>query len=405
MTHQGSYQVGSFASNTAAEIRRLNAQVDLFWPMESEVLFRHGLRDGMRVLDCGCGPGRLLELLKRRLTALQCVGVELDPLLVEAAQMHLAECGLADCTIHQGAAEQTGLPPETFDFVILRLVLEHVPDPVAALRSLGTLLKPGGRLAVISNDFDFHLRTSPPVGELDATYAAYCASRRKDGGDPCIGRRVPHLLVEAGLKLVACEIELAHNAVVGDGPFLRAEGAGIPAQLVRSGFLDEKVLDDMTRSWRAMLSAPGHGIARPLWIAIGERHDGRTADTDSRAQGEAGSALAQSVEASADQATEQPALGTLERILVLVAGVLERAAVAPDDSLAALGIDSISAMLLQERIKGLTGVEIPIARFFADEPVRTLVDHLDQPSASDEPKRTAPAGDADGATRWEEGEL
>lgn len=90
----------------------------------------------MDVLDCGCGPGRLIELLKERMPELRCTGLEMDPLLVEAASLHMAERGLKGCRVVQGTAEQPGLEVASFDFIILRLVLEHVLDPLLALRSL-----------------------------------------------------------------------------------------------------------------------------------------------------------------------------------------------------------------------------------------------------------------------------
>ena len=271
---EGSYHVSSFSANTQAEIRRLDAQVDLFWPSERELIVRYGLRDGMDYLDCGCGPGRLIELLKDRFPALQCTGLEMDPILVEAAMMKLRNRGFSDCRVIEGTVERPNLPEQSFDFITMRLVLEHVPDPVAALQSLRRLLRPGGCLFIISNDFENHTRTWPPVPELDQLYEAYCTSRRRDHGDPCIGRRVPRLLAAAGLSVVAQEIEVAHNAIVGDDAFLKAEGVGIPAQLVSSGFLEQSVFEKMIRSWKAMLAHPDHCITRQLCVAVGELRSG-----------------------------------------------------------------------------------------------------------------------------------
>jgi ubiquinone/menaquinone biosynthesis C-methylase UbiE len=406
MTHQGSYNVGSFASDTQAEIRRLNAQVDLFWPAEGELLIRHGLRDGMRVLDCGCGPGRLLELLKRRLPKTRCVGVEIDPLLVETAQKHLAACELADCTVQQGAAEDPSLPPESFDFIVTRLVLEHVPDPSLALRGLRSLLKPGGKIAVISNDFDFHLRTFPPVSELDDMYSAYCTSRRNDHGDPCIGRRMPHLLIESGFRLLACEIEVAHNAMIGDTPFLKSEGGGIPAQLVDSGFLKDTMLDAMTRSWRQMLVAPVHSIARPLWVAIGERRDEVQPSSGTSARGEtAGRAVPAIPEAAEGLGeTSQP---LLDRIVKTVAKVIGRAPINSTQSMSMLGVDSLSAILIQERIKVATGVEIPIVYLLGDTPLTRLAVMVEERKAGVVAQKEAEPSShqASTSTVLEEGEI
>ena len=250
MTLRGSYNASDFAATLQSEVRRLDAQVDLFWKTERELLLRNGLRDGMHLLDCGCGPGRLLERLKAEMPALKCTGLESDPALVELARKKLEARG---CRIVLGSADTPGLDAESFDFIAVRLVLEHVPDPAEALRSLRTLLKPRGRICIISNDFEYHLRTWPPVPQLDTLYEAYCASRRKDGGDPCIARRLPLLLKQTGFEVVGFEMEASHNQMLGDGAFFKAEGVGIPAQLVKSGFLDQAVFEEMTRSWKAMV--------------------------------------------------------------------------------------------------------------------------------------------------------
>lgn len=269
-TEAGSYHVSSFSANMQAEIRRLDAQVDLFWRTEHELIARYGLEEAMDYLDCGCGPGRLIERLKDSYPGLKCTGLEMDPILVEAANMKLRDRGFADCRIVQGTAEQSALPERSFDFITMRLVLEHVPDPVLALRQLRKLLKPGGRLFIISNDFENHTRTWPPVTELDALYEAYRASRRKDHGDPCIGRRVPRLLASAGFAVIAQEVEVAHNVIAGDDAFFRAEGVGIPAQLVKDGFLEQSVFESMIQSWKEMLADPDHCITRQLCVAVGE---------------------------------------------------------------------------------------------------------------------------------------
>ena len=98
-SEEGSYHVASFSANTQAEIRRLDAQVDLFWPTESELIFRYGLKDGMDYLDCGTGPGRLLERLKDHFPSLKCTGLEMDPILVEAANLKVKNRGFADCQV------------------------------------------------------------------------------------------------------------------------------------------------------------------------------------------------------------------------------------------------------------------------------------------------------------------
>lgn len=372
--NQGSYHVSSFSANMQAEIRRLDAQVDLFWRTEKELLLKHGLRPDMDYLDCGCGPGRLIELVKTTFPSARCGGVEMDPILVEAANAKMQERGLTDCRVVQGTAENPGLPEASYDFITMRLVLEHIPDPVASLQSLRRLLRPGGRLFIISNDFEYHTRTWPPVPELDQLYDAYCASRRKDGGDPCIGRRVPRLLKLAGFGVVAQEIELAHNAILGDEPFLKAEGVGIPAQLVSSGFLAQSVFESMIRSWKTMLAHPDHAIMRQLFIAVGERttvEPGAAESTAATGHSEAGQhEPARSAEFRA------PASEIEEKVAQLWCRAMRVERVSVDANFFDLGGDSLMLEEVHSALRDELGYDIQIATLFQYPTVEGLAEHL-----------------------------
>jgi ubiquinone/menaquinone biosynthesis C-methylase UbiE/acyl carrier protein len=412
MTQHGSYNVSSFATSMEAEIRRLDAQVDLFWTMEYPLLQRYGLQDGMDVLDCGCGPGRLIELLKGQMPGLRCTGLEMDPLLVEAASLLMTERNLDACRIIQGTAEQPGLKEASFDFIILRLVLEHIPDPVQALRNLNRFLRPGGRLVAIDNDFEYHLRTWPPVPELDRLYDAYCASRRHDGGDPCIGRRLPLYLVQADMEILGYEMEVAHNAVLGDNPFLRAEGAGIPAQLVHSGFLDAAILENMTRSWRAMLSEPGHSIMRPLFIGVGQKavkplFSETSLNKEVIAQPTKPSTASQENIGSDSGETLAMILAFAAEILAEKLNETGKQLIEPADSLVDLGMGSLAALDLQEKIKSCTSIEIPLEKLLDNVSLNSLAEYVNNEMAKKGLKQKTIAAPQDGQlpTSWEEGEI
>lgn len=378
----GSYHVSSFSANMQAEIRRLNAQVDLFWPSEHELITRYGLKDGMDYLDCGCGPGRLIDLLKSTYPALNCTGLEMDPILVDAANQMLSSKGYPDCRVVQGTAEVPGLEAESFDFITMRLVLEHVPDPVVALESLRRLLRPGGRLLIISNDFENHTRTWPPVPELDALYEAYCASRRKDNGDPCIGRRVPRILAAAGFSVVAQEIEVAHNAIIGDEAFFKAEGVGIPAQLVSSGFLEQSVFESMINSWKAMLQNPDHCITRQLCVAIGEV--GSTAAVAEGASPAATASAAPKVAASQDPDFRPPGTDLEKKLARHWCQAMGLESVGIQSNFFDLGGNSLMLEQLHVKLRQELGFDEPITTLFQFPTIATLAEYLSSRSVRTE---------------------
>ena len=144
-TDRGSYDVSRISADTTREIQRLNAQVELFWPEEVRLYERAGLKDGMRLVDCGCGPGYLMGKLCSAFPALQCTGVELAPELVAAAANTIPTPHRDRCRVLEQSVTVMELADNSFDFAISRLVIEHLPDPVSALKEVLRVLRPGER--------------------------------------------------------------------------------------------------------------------------------------------------------------------------------------------------------------------------------------------------------------------
>ena len=95
---------------------------------------------GGRALDIGCGSGRFLSLLRRY--GWDVVGVDISPAAATAAQ---AAYGIV---VHVGELDQVPLEENSFDFVHMSHVIEHVAHPVATLQRVAALLRPGGRLYI-----------------------------------------------------------------------------------------------------------------------------------------------------------------------------------------------------------------------------------------------------------------
>jgi SAM-dependent methyltransferase len=96
-------------------------------------------RDGLRVLEVGCGYGDLLLYLRSR--GCEVLGTDISPDAAAKAR----EYGLE---VRCGEFVALDLPPAHFDAAILSHSLEHVPDPNVELRELARVLKPGGRLHI-----------------------------------------------------------------------------------------------------------------------------------------------------------------------------------------------------------------------------------------------------------------
>ncbi len=104
-----------------------------------------GLRDGMRLLDAGCGTGEMLQRLRDAAgPASHAVGLDLSAAHVRAAR----ETVDGSITVMQGDLMTAALPRASFDLIWSANTLNHLHDPVAGLRRLTTLLRTGGRIAI-----------------------------------------------------------------------------------------------------------------------------------------------------------------------------------------------------------------------------------------------------------------
>jgi len=103
---------------------------------------------GDRVLDVACGTGLVsLRAADAVGTSGEVVGVDISERMVEAARRVTADLGIGNARFVRGGAEELLFDDHSFDAALCGLGLMYVPDPVAALREMHRLVRPGGRVA------------------------------------------------------------------------------------------------------------------------------------------------------------------------------------------------------------------------------------------------------------------
>ncbi|BAL89761.1 putative methyltransferase [Actinoplanes missouriensis 431] len=109
------------------------------FPLGVEFADRAGLAPGLRALDVGCGTGALTTVLVERLGAGSVVAVDPSASFVEAIRARLPEVD-----VRQAPAERLPFPDGSFDVTLAQLVVHFMTDPVAGLREMGRVTRPGG---------------------------------------------------------------------------------------------------------------------------------------------------------------------------------------------------------------------------------------------------------------------
>ncbi len=98
------------------------------------------------VLDVGCGGGILSEAMAR--AGARVLGIDLSQAVLDVAELHALEGKVAVEYRAIAAEELAQERPGAFDLVTCMEMLEHVPDPAAAVKALAALVKPGGDVIV-----------------------------------------------------------------------------------------------------------------------------------------------------------------------------------------------------------------------------------------------------------------
>jgi SAM-dependent methyltransferase len=224
------------------------------------------LRPDHRLLDVGSGPGTItadLALLVRDVVA-----VEMDDEAAAITRAGLQERGITNAQVVVGDVHSLALPDDAFDVVHAHQVLQHVSDPVAALREMSRVTRRGGVVGVRDSDYAA-FAWFPELPALDRWRELYRAAARANGGEPDAGRRLLAWAHAAGLEHVTtgsttwCFATPEERAWWGGIWADRVTDSSLAEQLLREGRATRAELQGLGDAWRAWASHPDGWISIP----------------------------------------------------------------------------------------------------------------------------------------------
>lgn len=163
--------------------------------------FLEHLTPGVSVLDCGCGPGTITLGISKAVHPGPVVGVDFGASQIERATARATTEAVANATFRVADCYNLPFEDNAFDRIFSNALLEHLSDPVCALKELHRTLKPGGVIGVCSPDWGGFL-LAPPSAELACAVEAYTSLQTRNGGDVHVGRKLALHLAAAGFESV-----------------------------------------------------------------------------------------------------------------------------------------------------------------------------------------------------------
>ena len=162
------------------------------------------LRPGMSLLDIGCGPGNITADLADRVGHGPVVGLDLPPdVIATAAADHVRP----NLTFRVGDVYALDIADDSFDVVYAHQVLQHLSDPVAAMREMRRVVKPGGIVAVRDSDYGAFVWT-PDDPMLTRWNELYHELTRRNRAEADAGRYLHTWVRAAGFD----DFVLSHSA-------------------------------------------------------------------------------------------------------------------------------------------------------------------------------------------------
>src|SRR5207237_3664964 len=141
------------------------------------------LHPGARILDVGCGPGTITADLAAIVAPASVVAMEISPEALELAKAEAAARGQLNIEFVVGDVAALEFADASFDVVHAHQVLQHVGEPVAALREMRRVCKPAGIVAARDSDYAGFC-WYPELPALDDWRTLYRGIAKANGGEP-----------------------------------------------------------------------------------------------------------------------------------------------------------------------------------------------------------------------------
>jgi ubiquinone/menaquinone biosynthesis C-methylase UbiE len=156
---------------------------------------------GSRVLEAGCGVGAQTVTLARNSPGALITSIDISEASIREAEKRVLEAGFTNARFQQADIFSLPFAAGSFDHLFVCFVLEHLSEPVQALKILKNLIRAGGTITVIEGDHG-SAYFYPDNAAAHRAIACQVELQKRAGGNAMIGRELYPLLRQAGFSSI-----------------------------------------------------------------------------------------------------------------------------------------------------------------------------------------------------------
>jgi ubiquinone/menaquinone biosynthesis C-methylase UbiE len=215
----------------------------------------------MRLLDVGCGPGTITLDLAEAVAPGRVLGLDAVPEPLDVARANADARGDTTTEFRLGDVYDLDLPDDSVDVVHAHQVLQHLSDPVAALREMRRVCRPGGLVAARDADYAAML-WYPADARLDDWLDLYEALARSNAAEPDAARHLLAWAHTAGFEEVTASASTWCFATPDERDWWgglwadRITQSTFAEQALERGLATAERLDGIAWAWREWAAHP-----------------------------------------------------------------------------------------------------------------------------------------------------
>jgi ubiquinone/menaquinone biosynthesis C-methylase UbiE len=219
------------------------------------------------VLDVGCGPGTITIDFAQRVAPGRVVGIDRADEVLDAARADARDAAGVTVEFAVGDVYALDFPDGSYDVVHAHQALQHLTDPVAALREMRRVCAPGGVVAVRDSDYAT-FTWWPEDPRLTRWLELYHLVARSNDAEPDAGRRLLAWAHAAGFTDVEASASTWCFATRPDRAWWgglwadRIVASAFAAQAIDGGLAARAELEEISAAWRSWSESPD------AWFAI-----------------------------------------------------------------------------------------------------------------------------------------